>query len=152
MRRVEVRRAWPDRIEIRLEEHVPLARWGADGVRWINAARPGDASARVAVTRSDVGRVSMAPQYIEFEGATGRLLTVHDRVGAAAETRGVLYALHLGRFGDFETRWLYFLASFMGTAMVGTGLVIIDFTGHASVTIASGGIFSPGFTGVRGMR
>ena len=31
VRRVEVRRAWPDRIEIRLEEHVPLARWGDTG-------------------------------------------------------------------------------------------------------------------------
>jgi cell division protein FtsQ len=28
VRRVEVRRAWPDRIEVRLEEHEPLARWG----------------------------------------------------------------------------------------------------------------------------
>ena len=61
---------------------------------------------------------------MEFEGATGKLLTVRDNVGAAAETRGVLYALHLGRFSDTETRWLYFLVSFMGTAMVGTGLVM----------------------------
>ena len=45
-------------------------------------------------------------------------------VGAAAETRGVLYALHLGRFSDTVTRWLYFLVSLMGTAMVGTGLVM----------------------------
>ncbi|MGQ0655476.1 MAG: cell division protein FtsQ/DivIB [Betaproteobacteria bacterium] len=28
IRRVEVRRAWPDRLEVRLEEHVALARWG----------------------------------------------------------------------------------------------------------------------------
>ena len=45
-------------------------------------------------------------------------------MGAAAETRGVLYALHLGRFSDTRTRWLYFLVSFMGTAMVGSGLVM----------------------------
>jgi hypothetical protein len=66
----------------------------------------------------------MSPQYMEFEGATGKLLKVRDAVGAAAETRGVLYALHLGRFSDLETRWLYFLVSFMGTAMVGSGLVM----------------------------
>jgi cell division protein FtsQ len=29
VRRVEVRRAWPDRIEVALEEHVALARWGS---------------------------------------------------------------------------------------------------------------------------
>jgi uncharacterized iron-regulated membrane protein len=99
-------------------------RWGHDNVGRVTAAQPGDAAARVAVTRGDASRVSMSPQYMEFEGATGKLLAVRDAVGAAAETRGVLYALHLGRFSDTSTRWLYFLVSFMGTAMVGTGLVM----------------------------
>lgn len=30
VRKVEVRRLWPDRIQVAVEEHVPLARWGAD--------------------------------------------------------------------------------------------------------------------------
>jgi len=90
----------------------------------VNAVLPGDAAARVAVTRGEAGRVSMSPQYMEFEGATGKLLAVRDHVGPAAETRGVFYALHLGRFSDAVTRWLYFLVSFTGTAMVGTGLVM----------------------------
>ena len=99
-------------------------RWGADHVGRITAVHPGDAAARVSVARGEGGRASMSPQYIEFEGATGKLLSVHEKVGAAAETRGVLYALHLGRFSEIDTRWLYFLVSFMGTAMVGTGLVM----------------------------
>ncbi len=62
---------------------------------------------------------------MEFEGATGKLLAVRDRVGGdGRDARGVLYALHLGRFSDTVVRWLYFLVSFMGTAMVGTGLVM----------------------------
>ncbi|MFT0879210.1 PepSY-associated TM helix domain-containing protein [Rhodopseudomonas sp. G2_2311] len=99
-------------------------RWGTTDVGRVNAANPGNAAARIAVTRGDAGRVSMSPDYLEFDGVTGKLLSVHDRVGAAAETRGVLYALHIGRFSDLETRWLYFIVSFMGTAMVGTGLVM----------------------------
>ena len=99
-------------------------RWGTGNVGRVTFVHPGDAAARVAVARGDAGRVSMSPQYMEFEGTTGRLLNVRDSVGAAAETRGVLYALHLGRFSDTQTRWLYFLVSFMGTAMVGTGLVM----------------------------
>ena len=99
-------------------------RWGRDSVGRITAANPGDAAARVAVARGDAGRVSMSPQYLEFEGATGKLLAVHDQVGAAAETRGVVYALHLGRFSDTVLRWMYFLVSLAGTAMVGTGLVM----------------------------
>ncbi len=32
VRRVQVRRVWPDRLEVTLEEHVPLARWGEVGL------------------------------------------------------------------------------------------------------------------------
>jgi len=32
VRRVRVRRIWPDRLEVTLEEHVPLARWGDLGM------------------------------------------------------------------------------------------------------------------------
>lgn len=32
VRRAEVRRVWPDRIEVTLEEHVALARWGDAGL------------------------------------------------------------------------------------------------------------------------
>lgn len=37
VRRAEVRRMWPGRLEVRLEEHVPLARWGqAEDGRLVN--------------------------------------------------------------------------------------------------------------------
>ncbi|MGE0798963.1 MAG: PepSY-associated TM helix domain-containing protein [Lautropia sp.] len=100
------------------------ARWGEHGIGRITATLPGDAAARIAVARGEPGRVSMSPQYLLFEGRSGKLLEAHDQVGGAAETRGVLYALHLGRFSDTGTRWLYFLVSLAGTAMVGTGLVL----------------------------
>ena len=77
-------------------------RWGKDNVGRVNALNPGDAAARVVVTRGDEGRIH-DPHYMEFEGVTGKLLTVHDHVGPAAETRNVFYALHLGRFGDTVT-------------------------------------------------
>ncbi|WBV42596.1 PepSY domain-containing protein [Pseudoroseomonas cervicalis] len=100
------------------------ARWGQGQAGRVTITLPGDAAARVAVSRGEAGRISMSPQYLEFSGASGALLSVRDSVGAAAEARGVLYALHLGRFSDTATRWLYFLVSLAGTAMVGTGLVL----------------------------
>ena len=100
------------------------ARWGHDGVGSINVNNPGDASARVIVVRADDARVSSSPQFMVFDGASGELLQTKDHVGTAAETRGVMYALHLGRFSDYSLRWLYFLVSLAGTAMVGTGLVL----------------------------
>jgi uncharacterized iron-regulated membrane protein len=100
------------------------ARWGADDVGRVTVTQAGDAAARVAIARGDPGRVSVSPQYLLFDGVTGRLLETHDRVGPAAETRGVMVALHMGRFGDLSLRWLYFVVGLAGTAMVGTGLVM----------------------------
>lgn len=100
------------------------ARWGARDVGRVTVTHAGDTAARVAVTRGESTRVSMSPQYLLFDGTTGKLIDVHDSVGPAAETRGVMYALHLGRFSDLHLRWLYFLVSLGGTAMVGSGLVM----------------------------
>ena len=100
------------------------ARWGSGNIATVTVTNPNDAASRVSISRGEEGRVSMSPQYLLFEGSSGKLLETHDHVGPAAETRGVLYALHLGRFSDTATRWLYFLVSLAGTAMVGTGLVL----------------------------
>ncbi|MBY4898937.1 PepSY domain-containing protein [Cupriavidus sp. AU9028] len=116
-------------------EKVPLApidamvrqaqqRWGQHNISRVTVTQGGDAAARVIVSRGEAARVSMSPQYMLFEGASGKLLDVRDEVGAAAEVRGVMYALHLGRFSDLQLRWLYFIVSLAGTAMVGTGLVM----------------------------
>jgi cell division protein FtsQ len=32
VRKVDIRRAWPDRIDVVIEEHQPLARWGNEGL------------------------------------------------------------------------------------------------------------------------
>lgn len=100
------------------------ARWGDTQVRGVVVTLNGDAAARVAVTRGEAGRGSVSPQYLLFDGGTGALLEAREQVGPAAETRGVMVALHMGRFSDPLTRWLYFIVSLAGTAMVGTGLVM----------------------------
>jgi uncharacterized iron-regulated membrane protein len=99
-------------------------RWGPGDVGRVTVTQAGDAAARVAVVRGDPGRVSTSPQYLLFDGVSGQLLETHDRVGPAAQTRGVMVALHMGRFSDLSLRWLYFVVSLAGTAMVGTGLVM----------------------------
>ena len=100
------------------------ARWGRDMVGQVVVNNPGDAAARVVVTRVASARVSVSPRYLVFDGTSGQIIQAKDEVGPAAETRGVLYALHEGRYADITLRWLYFLVSLAGTAMVGTGLVL----------------------------
>ncbi|MCO7469758.1 PepSY domain-containing protein [Stenotrophomonas maltophilia] len=105
---------------VRQAEH----RWGSGAVGGMQIQNPGDAQARVAVVRAQSTRVSTTPNYLLFDGSHGGLLLAKESSGVAAQTQGVLYGLHLGRFADAATRWLYFLVSLAGTAMVGSGLVL----------------------------
>jgi len=88
VRRVEVRRVWPDRLEARLEEHVALARWAAGGLVNVQGERfagaseaalpqfAGPAGSEAEVTRryrrfveilaplaAAPGRVALSPRY-----------------------------------------------------------------------------------------
>lgn len=50
VRRASVRRAWPDRIEVALEEHVALARWGNEGLVNVHGERfAGESDAHLPV-------------------------------------------------------------------------------------------------------
>lgn len=100
------------------------ARWGRDKVGRIIVIQPGERAARIAIVRSDGDRVSVAPSYLLFDGASGALLSTHDRPGAAVRIWGATYALHLGRFADPLLRLLYFLSSMAGAAMVASGMVL----------------------------
>ncbi len=99
-------------------------RWGQGGVGSIQVNNPGDAAAKIVIVRQQALRVSTTPQYVVFDGISGKLLQFKDGSGPAATFQGVLYGLHLGRFADIIARWLYFIISMAGTAMVGTGLVL----------------------------
>lgn len=99
-------------------------RWGTGAVGSVQVQNPGDENARVAVVRAQSSRVSTTPNYLLFDGGGGQLLQIKEHSGVAADTQGVLYGLHLGRFADATLRWLYFVVSLAGTAMVGTGLVL----------------------------
>ena len=48
---------------------------------------PGDAASRVAVSRGEAARASMSPQYLLFEGSSGKLLETHDQVGLVRARR-----------------------------------------------------------------
>jgi cell division protein FtsQ len=73
VRKVEVRRLWPDRIQVAIEEHVALARWGADAQ-----------AARLVNTHGEVfeGKPADAEQLPQFAGPLGSAQEVTRRYGA----------------------------------------------------------------------
>jgi cell division protein FtsQ len=77
VRKVEVRRLWPDRIQVAIEEHVALARWGAD-----------TRMKRLVNTYGEVfeGELSDAVRLPQFGGPPGSAAEMTRRFGAFRQT------------------------------------------------------------------
>ena len=99
-------------------------RWDGDAVGRIDVYRPGDANALIELTSSDAAQIAFHRRKITFDGTTGDVVAETDNSRWAAETRGVMYGLHIGRFADPVVRFLYVLSSIAGTAMIATGLLV----------------------------
>lgn len=102
--------------------------WGAEGrtVKRIDVADRGTDRATVTFTRNTGPHVSLgAKETLRFNGITGAPLDPLPQTGGiATATHDVLYGLHLARFAHPALRWLFFTMGLMGTALVGTGLVM----------------------------
>lgn len=98
--------------------------WRGGTIGRITVQHPGDAAATIQLTRHDAERLSVSAQSLTFDGATGALLASSGTPGPVAETRGVLYGLHLGRFAGPLLRGLFVLAGLAGAAMVATGCLL----------------------------
>ena len=84
VRKVEVRRQWPDRLEIRIEEHKPVARWGEGRGELVNsygevfAAQPGDQELAALPLLS--GPTGTAPEVLKhFSEFVGAFQSVGER-------------------------------------------------------------------------
>ena len=128
VRRVDARRVWPERIEVRLEEHVAFARWGDGGL--VNgfgepfAARmDADAQARLPLLAGPPGTEGeLARRYRRFAELLAPLRTVPERVVLTPRHAWQLRLssglhLELGRDGaePVEQRLARFVAAFPGS-------------------------------------
>ncbi|TVV72925.1 PepSY-associated TM helix domain-containing protein [Sphingomonas solaris] len=93
-------------------------------VGFIEVRQPGDAMARVTMTRASSSMLSSHAPRVTFDGVTGTALWRSPAPGGAALTAGAMVGLHAGRFADTTMRWLYFLCGIGGTLMVASGLVL----------------------------
>ncbi len=111
---------------------VPLAPVLADArarvqgapIQSLSIRNPGDANARILLV-AERGTPQAGTQQLLYDGVSGVLL---QPAGLARSTprqvRDALTGLHKGLYAPYALRWLYFLAGLVGTAMVGTGLVL----------------------------
>ena len=101
------------------------AHWGGAPAGRIVVSHPNDANATVSIARQEGRGLSSDQPSMLFDGVSGALLsTAGDAPKAAAETRGVLYGLHIARFSNPLLRALFFLSGLAGCLMVATGLLL----------------------------
>jgi uncharacterized iron-regulated membrane protein len=100
------------------------AKWGDAQVHRIDIWHPADSGARVIVRRTQSGPLRSLDAMV-FDGVSGVLLEVIPAVRSTPKAvHDVLLGLHEGVFAGTVLRWLYFLSGFVGTAMIGAGLVL----------------------------
>lgn len=99
-------------------------RFGPGQIRYLEISNPGDATARIVVLRLAPGPLRSVER-MTFDGASGTLLSIQNPIqNMPLAVRDVFLGLHEGLFAGPILRWLYFLAGLLGTAMIGTGLVL----------------------------
>lgn len=107
--------------------------WQGGRVQRLRAQRDATGQVRLEVTRHDGDRLQYGPQRLWFDGATGQLLHAAAPAGAARQTYGVLYGLHLARFAGTGLRWAFFGLGVLGSLMIATGLVLWSVKRQAQV-------------------
>ncbi len=82
VRRVEIRRAWPDRLAVRLEEHVALARWGDSGLVNVHGERfAAESAEKLPVFAGPAGTEALvAERFRRFAGLLAPLGDAPERV------------------------------------------------------------------------
>ena len=122
VRRVAVRRVWPDRLEISIEEHVALARWNDDALVNTHGERfLGKTRESLPLFIGPVGsQAEVARRYASFGAIVAPLGTKIERVTLSARHAWQLRlanGLHvaLGRDADLaETRLRRFVEVYPG--------------------------------------
>lgn len=82
VRRVQVRRVWPDRLEVTLEEHVAFARWGGGGLVNPHGERfAGASDAALPLLAGPVGsEAEVTRRYQRFSGILATLEATPERL------------------------------------------------------------------------
>jgi cell division protein FtsQ len=134
VRSAGVRRVWPDRIEVALEEHVALARWGADAlVNTYGERFAGSPDESLPLFSGPMGtEAEVTQRYQRFaalvaplESPIARIALSQRHAWSVRLANGM--QLTLGRDGDLaEQRLERFVAASAGTVSAGRAPQVVD--------------------------
>ena len=132
VRRAAVRRVWPDRLEVTLEEHVALARWGSEGLLNTYGERfAGTSGVELPLLNGPSGsEADLARRYLRFAELVKPLGSPIERLALSARhawqirlANGI--ELKLGRDGEAaERRLARFVDAYAPAATAASGALI----------------------------
>ncbi|MEQ8506255.1 MAG: PepSY-associated TM helix domain-containing protein [Rhodospirillales bacterium] len=99
------------------------SRWGPESIGFVDIKRPGAAGAKIRIVEG-TRRPSRDRGELFFDGVTGQQIERSVQNPAPRAISETLLGLHEGLFAGHVLRGLYFLAGLLGTAMIGTGLIL----------------------------
>ncbi|WP_036594019.1 PepSY-associated TM helix domain-containing protein [Ottowia thiooxydans] len=102
------------------------ADWGSGQLASMTIERHEGGPPQIVLSRAHGGSLDFwNPPTLRFNAITGQALPDEPSIGGSSVlTQSVTLNLHVGRFAGIWGRWLYFVASLLGCAMIGTGLVL----------------------------
>jgi uncharacterized iron-regulated membrane protein len=102
--------------------------WGTEGrsAKRVEVTGRTGASPKIVFTRAPARKVGIGErEELRFDASTGEpLQTEAAPAGPAEQLHNAIYGLHLARFAHVPLRWMFFVMGVMGTALIGTGLVL----------------------------
>ncbi|WP_022683541.1 PepSY-associated TM helix domain-containing protein [Sphingobium bisphenolivorans] len=108
--------------------------WGGGAPRTIIIRNPNDAAATITILRSATDQLNARAPSVTFSGVSGQRLAATPAQGPAINSAGVMLGLHIGQYMGPALRWTHFLLGLVGTAMVGTGLLLWTAKRHKAGT------------------
>lgn len=124
VRQVQLRRRWPDRVDVRIEEHVALARWGSVGLINTLGERFDAASNDVlpVLEGPDGSEADLAKGYLSYKALLAPIDSTPSRVWLSARRAWRVeldkkLTIELGR-DDAELRLKKFVAAYPHTLAV----------------------------------
>lgn len=109
-----------------LEAMLKRAQQEFDGGRIGNLVidHPGDKNSTIMIEQHDGDNVAHSDHQITFDGPTGEILRIYREDQPARRFYDTIYGLHLARFADDVSRWLYYFSGLTLSALIVTGLII----------------------------
>lgn len=93
-------------------------------LRSITVYHPADLAAVVEFRQGPGNTVTSGSKLLRYKAHSEQLLLEQVPNTMPEQIRQTLVNLHAGRFANPLLRWLYFLSGLVGTAMIGTGLLL----------------------------